>query len=29
VFSVTLAVGIYPAIRASRVDPVRAITKFQ
>jgi len=28
-FSVTLAVGIYPAIRASRVDPVRAITKFQ
>ncbi len=29
VFSVTLAVGIYPALRASRVDPVRAITKFQ
>jgi ABC-type lipoprotein release transport system permease subunit len=29
VFSVTLAVGIYPAIRASRVDPVPAITKFQ
>lgn len=29
VFCVTLAVGIYPAIRASRVDPVRAITKFQ
>ncbi len=29
VFSVTLAVGIYPAVRASRVDPVRAITKFQ
>ncbi len=29
VFSVTLAVGIYPAIRASRVDPVRAIAKFQ
>ena len=29
VFSVTLVVGIYPAIRASRVDPVRAITKFQ
>ncbi len=29
VFCVTLAVGIYPAIRASRVDPVRAIMKFQ
>jgi len=29
VFTVTLAVGIYPAIRAARVDPVRAITKFQ
>ncbi len=29
VFSVTLAVGIYPAVRAARVDPVRAITKFQ
>ncbi len=29
VFIVTLAVGIYPAIRAARVDPVRAITKFQ
>jgi ABC-type lipoprotein release transport system permease subunit len=29
VFSVTLVVGIYPAIRAARVDPVRAITKFQ
>jgi ABC-type lipoprotein release transport system permease subunit len=29
VFSVTLAVGIYPAIRAARVDPVRAIMKFQ
>jgi ABC-type lipoprotein release transport system permease subunit len=29
VFSVTLAVGIYPAVRASRVDPVHAITKFQ
>jgi putative ABC transport system permease protein len=29
VFSVTLAVGIYPAIRASRTDPVRAITQFK
>lgn len=29
VLGVTLTVGIYPAIRASRVDPVRAITKFQ
>jgi ABC-type lipoprotein release transport system permease subunit len=29
VFGVTLVVGIYPAVRASRVDPVRAITKFQ
>jgi ABC-type lipoprotein release transport system permease subunit len=29
VFSVTLAVGIYPALRAARVDPVRAITKFK
>jgi len=29
VFTVTLFVGIYPAIRAARVDPVRAITKFQ
>jgi ABC-type lipoprotein release transport system permease subunit len=29
VFSVTLAVGIYPAIRAARVDPVRAITRFK
>jgi len=29
VFCVTLVVGIYPAVRASRVDPVRAITKFQ
>jgi ABC-type lipoprotein release transport system permease subunit len=29
VFSVTVAVGIYPALRAARVDPVRAITKFQ
>jgi ABC-type lipoprotein release transport system permease subunit len=29
VFSVTFLAGIYPAIRAARVDPVRAITKFQ
>jgi ABC-type antimicrobial peptide transport system permease subunit len=29
VFSVTLAVGIYPALRAARVDPVRAIAKFK
>jgi ABC-type lipoprotein release transport system permease subunit len=29
VFSVTMTVGIYPAIRASRVDPVRAITRFK
>jgi len=29
VFGVTFLAGIYPAIRAARVDPVRAITKFQ
>jgi ABC-type lipoprotein release transport system permease subunit len=29
VFCVTFLAGIYPAIRAARVDPVRAITKFQ
>jgi len=29
VFSVTLVAGIYPAIRAARVNPVRAIMKFQ
>jgi ABC-type lipoprotein release transport system permease subunit len=29
VFAVTFLAGIYPAIRAARVDPVRAITKFQ
>jgi ABC-type lipoprotein release transport system permease subunit len=29
VFSVTFLAGVYPAIRAARVDPVRAITKFQ
>ena len=29
VFSVTFLAGIYPAIRAARVDPVRAITKFR
>jgi len=29
VFTVTFLAGIYPAIRAARVDPVRAITKFQ
>ena len=29
VFSVTFLAGMYPAVRAARVDPVRAITKFQ
>jgi ABC-type lipoprotein release transport system permease subunit len=29
VFTVTFLAGIYPALRAARVDPVRAITKFQ
>jgi ABC-type lipoprotein release transport system permease subunit len=29
VFTVTFLAGIYPAVRAARVDPVRAITKFQ
>jgi ABC-type lipoprotein release transport system permease subunit len=29
VLSVTLLVGVYPAIRAARVDPVRAMTRFK
>ena len=29
VFGITMLVGIWPAVRASRVDPVKAITKFQ
>ncbi|MEW6442596.1 MAG: FtsX-like permease family protein [bacterium] len=28
-FWVTILVGIYPAVRAARVDPVRAMTKFK